>query len=111
MSPNGQKLLRVLEEILLIDETQYRDDQGHDGISVAVEPGFAAKLGIESPPEVALLEQAILGAFGAWDSLATTDIAEALQKHFGYEMSPEQMAMLECIGDIKDALRSGGVDI
>ncbi|MGH0037002.1 MAG: phosphopantetheine-binding protein [Myxococcota bacterium] len=80
MSPNDQKLMRVLEEILLIEEAQYQDDQGPDEIDT-------------------------------WDSLATADIAEALAKQFGFDMSPEQMATLECIGDIKEALRSGGVEI
>lgn len=40
----------------------------HDGIQVAVEPDFAANLGITDPAEVALLEEAVLGAFGAWES-------------------------------------------
>ncbi|MGH0037000.1 MAG: PEP-CTERM sorting domain-containing protein [Myxococcota bacterium] len=40
----------------------------HDGVSVAVEPDFAAHLGIEAPSEVALLEQAVVGAFAAWES-------------------------------------------
>ena len=80
MSPNDQKLLNVLEEILLIDESQYKDDHGPDEIDT-------------------------------WDSLATVSIAAALEKEFGYQMSPEQMATLECIGDIKAALRSGGVEM
>ena len=80
MSPHDQKLLSVLEEILLIDETQYRDDYGPDEIET-------------------------------WDSLATVSIAAGVEKEFGFSMSPEQMAMLESIGDIKEALRSGGIDI
>jgi hypothetical protein len=40
----------------------------HDGIQVAVEPAFAENLGITDPSEVALLEGAVLGAFGAWES-------------------------------------------
>ena len=45
-----------------------------------------------------------------WDSLATISIAAAVEKEFSYEMSPEEMASLESIGDIKDVLRSRGVD-
>ena len=80
MSPNDQRLLNVLEKILLIDESQYRDEQGPDEIDT-------------------------------WDSLASVSIAASVEEEFGYRMSPEQMAMLECIGDIKVALRSGGVEI
>lgn len=80
MSPNDRKLMSMLERILLIDESQYQDDQGPDEIET-------------------------------WDSLATVSIAAALEEEFGYSMSPEQMAMLECIGDIKAALRSGGVEV
>ena len=45
-----------------------------------------------------------------WDSLATISIVAAVEKEFSYEMSPEEMASLESIGDIKDVLRSRGVD-
>lgn len=45
-----------------------------------------------------------------WDSLATVNIAAAVEKEFGYAMSPAEMASLKSIGDIKDALRSGGID-
>lgn len=80
MSPNDQRLLNVLEKILLIDESQYGDELGPDEIDT-------------------------------WDSLASVSIAAGVEEEFGYRLSPEQMAMLECIGDIKAALRSGGVEI
>lgn len=80
MSANDRKLFRLLEEVLLISESEYRDDHGPDEI-------------------------------GTWDSLATVSIAVSVEAEFGYSMPPEQMAMLESIGDIKAALRSGGIDI
>jgi hypothetical protein len=40
----------------------------HDGIQVAVEPGFAGKLGVTDPAEVALLHGAVVAAFRAWES-------------------------------------------
>jgi acyl carrier protein len=46
-----------------------------------------------------------------WDSLATVSIAAALAREFGFTMPPEQMASIETIGDIKSALRSGGVEL
>jgi acyl carrier protein len=45
-----------------------------------------------------------------WDSLATVSIAAALEKEFGHAMEPEEMVSLLSIGDIKDFLRSKGVD-
>ncbi|MCK5127032.1 MAG: acyl carrier protein [candidate division Zixibacteria bacterium] len=78
MASNDEKLLRILEEVLLIDDDQYKDDYGPDEIET-------------------------------WDSLATVNIAAAVEKEFGYAMEPEQMAELECIGDIKEALKPSGV--
>ncbi len=48
---------------------------------------------------------------GTWDSLATVSIAAGVEAEFGYSMPPEEMAMLGSIGDIKAALRSGGIEI
>ena len=45
-----------------------------------------------------------------WDSLAMVNIASAVEKEFGYAMSPEEMVSLECIGDIKNILRSQGFE-
>ncbi|UCE67745.1 MAG: acyl carrier protein [Candidatus Zixiibacteriota bacterium] len=45
-----------------------------------------------------------------WDSLASVGIAAAVEKEFGYAMSPEEMALMDSIGDIKNYLRSGGID-
>ena len=45
-----------------------------------------------------------------WDSLAMVSIASAVEKEFGYAMSPEEMVSLECIGDVKHILRSQGVE-
>lgn len=78
MTPNDEKLMRILEEVLLIDESQYQDDFGPDEIET-------------------------------WDSLATVNIAGGVEKEFGFSMDPETMAELECIGDIKEALKTGGV--
>ncbi len=41
-----------------------------------------------------------------WDSLAMVRIANAVEKEFGYAMSPEEMVSLGAIGDIKSILRS-----
>lgn len=78
MTANDKKLLQILEDVLLIDESQYRDDYGPDEIET-------------------------------WDSLATVSIASSVEKAFGYAMDAETMAELECIGDIKEALKAGGV--
>ena len=45
-----------------------------------------------------------------WDSLATVNIAAAAENAFGVAFSPEQMAELECIGDVKEVLRAGGIE-
>lgn len=45
-----------------------------------------------------------------WDSLASVSIAAAVEKEFGYAMSPEEIALMDSIGDIKKYLRSGGID-
>ena len=44
-----------------------------------------------------------------WDSLAMVNIASAVEKEFGYAMSPEEMVSLGSIGDIKSILRARGV--
>jgi acyl carrier protein len=46
-----------------------------------------------------------------WDSLATINIANAIEKEFGYSMAPEEIVSLETIGDIKTILISKGVEI
>jgi len=79
MSPNDQKLLRLLIEILLIEENQYRDEYGPDEIET-------------------------------WDSLAMVTIASAVEREFGYTMSPEEMVSMGSIGDIKSILRTRGED-
>ncbi len=78
MSPNDQKLRRLLEDILLIDDDQYRDEFGPDEIET-------------------------------WDSLAMINIAAAVEKEFGYAMTPEEMVSLGSIGDIKQILSGQGV--
>ena len=80
MSTNENKLRVLLEDILLIDESQYQDDYGPDEIET-------------------------------WDSLATINIANAIEKEFGYSMSPEEIVSLETIGDIKTVLISKGIEI
>jgi len=45
-----------------------------------------------------------------WDSLASVSIAAAVEKEFGHAMSPEEIALMDSIGDIKKYLRSGGVN-
>jgi acyl carrier protein len=70
----------LLEDILLIDESQYQDEYGPDEIET-------------------------------WDSLATINIANAIEKEFGYSMSPEEIVSLETIGDIKTVLISKGIEI
>lgn len=40
----------------------------HDGIQVAVDPDFAGDLGVVTAEELALLEGAVTGAFGAWEN-------------------------------------------
>ncbi len=44
-----------------------------------------------------------------WDSLAMVRIANAVEKEFGYAMSPEEMVSLGSIGDIKSVLRTQNV--
>jgi acyl carrier protein len=79
MTTNDLKLFRLLEDVLLIDENQYKDNFGPDEIET-------------------------------WDSLATVNIAAAVDKEFGYEMEPEEMVGLMSIGDIKAFLHSKGID-
>jgi len=78
MSPNDLKLFRLLEDTLLIEEDQFRDEYGPDEIET-------------------------------WDSLAMVNIASAVEKEFGYAMSPEEMVSLGSIGDVKSILRARGV--
>jgi acyl carrier protein len=80
MSANNDKLRALLEEILLIEDSQYNDDYGPEEIET-------------------------------WDSLATINIANAVEKEFGYSMSPEEIVSLETIGDIKTILISKGIEI
>jgi acyl carrier protein len=44
-----------------------------------------------------------------WDSLAMISIATAVEKEFGYAMTPEEMVSLGCIGDIKEILADRGI--
>lgn len=78
MPLNDRRLWHLLEDILLIEEDQFRDEYGPDEIET-------------------------------WDSLAMVNIASAVEKEFGYAMSPEEMVSLGSIGDIKSILRARGV--
>lgn len=44
-----------------------------------------------------------------WDSLATVEIAAAVEREFGYAMEPEEMVRLRSIGQIKELLCAKGV--
>ncbi|MDT3427997.1 acyl carrier protein [Paenibacillus forsythiae] len=46
-----------------------------------------------------------------WDSLATVSMAVALQQEFGHHMTIEEVVNIRTIGDIKDYLRSKGVEL
>lgn len=74
------RLKRVLEEVLLIDDEEYRDDYGPDEIT-------------------------------AWDSLATVSLAGAIEKEFGIPVPPDDMALFNTIGDIKQFCRSHGIEV
>jgi acyl carrier protein len=44
-----------------------------------------------------------------WDSLATVSMAVGLHETFGHHMSPQDVAKIKTIGDIKAWLREQGV--
>jgi acyl carrier protein len=44
----------------------------------------------------------------AWDSLASVNIATAIDEEFGQSLSPEEIVSLKSIGHIKSILRSRG---
>ncbi|MCK8489033.1 acyl carrier protein [Paenibacillus sp. MBLB2552] len=46
-----------------------------------------------------------------WDSLATVSMAVALQQEFGHHMTIEEVSEIHTIGDIKEYLRSKGVEL
>jgi acyl carrier protein len=46
----------------------------------------------------------------SWDSVGMVEIAVAIEKQFGYALSPEEMVSLRSIGDIKRVLRPQGID-
>ena len=46
----------------------------------------------------------------SWDSVGMVEIAVAIEKRFGYPLSPDEMVSLRSIGDIKKVLRSQGID-
>jgi acyl carrier protein len=67
MSPNDQKLRRLLEDILLIDDDQYRDEYGPDEIEtwdslamINIAAGVEKEFGYAMTPE----EMVSLGSIG-----------------------------------------------
>lgn len=46
-----------------------------------------------------------------WDSLATVNLASAIEKSLGVRVPPDDMAAFNCIGDIKDFCRAQGLDV
>ena len=46
-----------------------------------------------------------------WDSLATVNIASAIEKSLGVRVPADDMAAFNCIGDIKDFCRAQGLDV
>jgi acyl carrier protein len=51
------------------------------------------------------------GQIPTWDSLATVSLAVGVQERFGQHMTPEDVAEIRTIGDIKAYLRHKGVPI
>jgi acyl carrier protein len=47
----------------------------------------------------------------SWDSLATVSMAVGVNETFGHHMTPQDVAKVKTIGDIKAYLRSKGVAI
>jgi acyl carrier protein len=47
----------------------------------------------------------------SWDSLATVTLASAIEKEFGVRVPSEEMAAFNCIGDIRQFVRSNGIDV
>lgn len=46
----------------------------------------------------------------SWDSVGMVEIAVAIEKQFGYPLSPEEMVSLRSIGDIKRVLQPQGIE-
>jgi acyl carrier protein len=46
-----------------------------------------------------------------WDSLATVNLASAIEKSLGVRVPSDDMAAFNCIGDIKDFCRAQGLDV
>jgi acyl carrier protein len=46
-----------------------------------------------------------------WDSLATVSMAVGIHEAFGHHMTPQDVAGMRTIGDVKAWLRGQGVDL
>ena len=47
----------------------------------------------------------------SWDSLAALMLAAGIEKEFGLAVPPDEMAMFNCIGDIRQFCRAKGIDV
>jgi len=79
LTSNDLKLKAILTDVLLIDDSQFRDESG--------------------PAEIE-----------TWDSLAMVEIAAALEREFNCDLQPEDVVMLDNIGQIKLLLGARGFE-
>jgi acyl carrier protein len=52
-------------------------------------------------------ENAQIGTFERWDSLAHMHLLLAIERHIGRQLDPDEAVQIECLADIAALLRNG----
>lgn len=53
-------------------------------------------------------ENARIGSFERWDSLAHLHLLLAVEKHLGRQLDPEEAVRIECLADVAALLKKAG---
>jgi acyl carrier protein len=57
----------------------------------------------------AVPEDARIGAFERWDSIAHMHLLLAIEQRIGRQLDPEEVVRIECVADVAEVLRNGAL--
>lgn len=62
-------------------------------------------------PETTIVDALVLSEIPAWDSLAHMMLIVRLEETYGFQFSGDEIADLQSVGDVRQALKAHGVNI
>jgi len=62
-------------------------------------------------PEADIVDALVLSEIPAWDSLAHMMLIVRLEETYGFQFSGDEIADLQSVGDVRQALKAHGVNV